>query len=104
MITNFSSVLVPAGWDDVLEDPCTQSWGGVTCSSGVIVDLNLGYLSLAGSLSPSLGFLTGLTSISLGGNAFTGTLPDGLSELVNVQVMLGPFFWRYSVATLFVMA
>ncbi|CAN8269921.1 unnamed protein product [Cochlearia groenlandica] len=70
---------VPVDWNG---DPCmpkNYSWSGVTCSEGPrirIVTLNLTNMGLSGSLAPQVKKLTALSSIWLGNNSLSGSLPD----------------------------
>ncbi|GER25096.1 leucine-rich repeat family protein [Striga asiatica] len=71
-------------------DPCLPSrypWTGVTCSGGSrirVISLNLTSMGLLGSISPSIARLTALSSILLGNNSLTGSIPD-LSTLRGLQ-------------------
>ncbi|ESQ49454.1 hypothetical protein EUTSA_v10020522mg [Eutrema salsugineum] len=73
----------PVDWNG---DPCmpkNYTWSGVTCSEGPrirIVALNLTSMGLSGSLATEVGKLTGLSSIWLGNNSLSGSIPD-LSSL-----------------------
>ncbi|KAJ4955972.1 hypothetical protein NE237_012755 [Protea cynaroides] len=81
----------PSDWHG---DPCLpheNSWTGVTCSDGKqarVIKLNLTNAGLSGSLPPSVSSLTALTHIWLGGNKFTGQIPDlsSLNELVSLRL------------------
>ncbi|PKI51568.1 hypothetical protein CRG98_028040 [Punica granatum] len=79
----------PQDWSG---DPCLPrqySWTGVTCSEGRrvrVVALKLTGMGLSGSLSHSLADLTALTSIALGNNHLSGTIPD-LSSLKGLQIV-----------------
>ncbi|KAL8490779.1 hypothetical protein ACS0TY_022686 [Phlomoides rotata] len=79
----------PADWNG---DPCLPiqySWTGVTCSAGRrirVVSLNLTSMGLYGSISPSISRLTALTSILLGNNGLSRTIPD-LSPLKGLQFL-----------------
>ncbi|KAF2545435.1 hypothetical protein F2Q70_00023918 [Brassica cretica] len=70
---------VPVDWSG---DPCmpkNYSWTGVTCSEGPrirIVALNLTNMGLSGSLAPEVARLTALSSIWLGNNSLSGSIPD----------------------------
>ncbi|KAJ4871901.1 Leucine-rich repeat (LRR) family protein [Raphanus sativus] len=70
---------VPVDWNG---DPCmpkNYSWSGVTCSHGPrirIVALNLTSMGLSGSLAPQVAKLTALSSIWLGNNSLSGSIPD----------------------------
>ncbi|XP_010464165.1 PREDICTED: probable LRR receptor-like serine/threonine-protein kinase At1g67720 [Camelina sativa] len=69
----------PADWNG---DPCfpkNYTWSGVTCSEGPrirIVTLNLTNMGISGSLAPAVTKLTALSSIWLGKNSLSGSLPD----------------------------
>ncbi|PIN07891.1 Non-specific serine/threonine protein kinase [Handroanthus impetiginosus] len=79
----------PADWSG---DPCLPSqysWTGVTCSEGArirVVSLNLTSLNLSGSISSSITRLTALTSILLGNNGLSGTIPD-VSSLKGLEIL-----------------
>lgn len=62
-------------------NPC-DGWTGVTCdASGNIITIVLISYGLTGTISPSLGNLTSLTSLVLSKNALTGPVPDSLTTL-----------------------
>ncbi|KAL9237933.1 hypothetical protein vseg_012424 [Gypsophila vaccaria] len=70
----------PPDWNG---DPCLpkqNSWTGVTCSNTKdfvrVATLNLTGKGIAGSVSPSIGNLTGIIHLWLGNNKLTGPLPD----------------------------
>ncbi|VVA96639.1 unnamed protein product [Arabis nemorensis] len=69
----------PVDWNG---DPCmpkNYSWSGVTCSEGPrirVVALNLTNMALSGSLAPEVSKLTALSSIWLGNNSLSGSIPD----------------------------
>lgn len=79
----------PLDWNG---DPCLPrqySWTGVTCSEGPrirVISLNLSSMGLLGSLSPNIANLTALTSISLGNNSLSGSIPD-LSPLKKLEML-----------------
>ncbi|XP_030470659.1 leucine-rich repeat receptor-like kinase protein THICK TASSEL DWARF1 [Syzygium oleosum] len=80
-------------WDFAAPDPCS-SFAGLTCSlSGRVAVLSLGAggLSgspgLAGSLSPSLARLTGLTQLILSPGIVTGPIPPELGRLPELRVL-----------------
>jgi Leucine-rich repeat (LRR) protein len=62
-----ASWLPGAGWTAMTE-PCATGWTGVSCSGTTVTGLDLGYYDLAGTLPSGLSLLTGLQSLSLGGN------------------------------------
>ncbi|CAE5966296.1 unnamed protein product [Arabidopsis arenosa] len=69
----------PADWSG---DPClpkNYSWSGISCSEGPrirVVALNLTNMGVSGSLAPAVAKLTALSSIWLGNNSLSGSLPD----------------------------
>ncbi|XP_031380651.1 probable LRR receptor-like serine/threonine-protein kinase At1g67720 isoform X1 [Punica granatum] len=69
----------PSDWSG---DPCLpkdHSWTGVTCSDGNlarVVSLNLTGIGLSGTLPSTLGNLTALSTLWLGGNKLSGNIPD----------------------------
>ncbi|XP_073124012.1 probable LRR receptor-like serine/threonine-protein kinase At5g59680 [Henckelia pumila] len=79
----------PADWNG---DPCLPSrysWTGITCTDGPrirVATLNLTSMGLSGSISPSIFRMTALTSISLGNNSLSGTIPD-LSSLIGLEIL-----------------
>ncbi|KAJ0045865.1 hypothetical protein Pint_06562 [Pistacia integerrima] len=70
---------------DTENDPC--SWFGVECSGGKVVILNLKDLCLEGALAPELRRLTHIKSIILRNNSFTGIIPEGFGELMELEVL-----------------
>jgi hypothetical protein len=66
------------------ETPCT--WYGVICQQGHIVDLELYYNQLAGSLPPEIGNLMHLKSLYLDDNHLSGPLPAEIGNLTKLQV------------------
>ncbi|KAF8394420.1 hypothetical protein HHK36_020628 [Tetracentron sinense] len=79
----------PLDWNG---DPCLPhqySWTGVTCSEGPrirVLTLNLSSMGLSGSLSSSIAKMTALTSIWLGKNNLSGSIPD-LSPLKRLEIL-----------------
>ncbi|KAE9607273.1 putative non-specific serine/threonine protein kinase [Lupinus albus] len=82
----------PYDWNG---DPCLpkgNSWTGVSCSQHDLISrvttLNLTNVGLDGSLPATIGNLTSLVHLWLGGNKISGTLPDmsGLHELQTLHL------------------
>ncbi|XP_058069005.1 probable LRR receptor-like serine/threonine-protein kinase At1g67720 [Magnolia sinica] len=79
----------PADWTG---DPCLprqNSWTGVACSQDKfarVISLKLDSLGLSGSLSPSIANLTSVSSISLGDNKLSGSIPD-LSHMKQLKYL-----------------
>ncbi|KAK6913902.1 Malectin-like domain [Dillenia turbinata] len=79
----------PPDWNG---DPCLPSqysWTGITCSTGSrirVISLNLTGMDLSGTLSPSIANLTALSTILLGNNNISGSIPD-LSSLKMLEIL-----------------
>ncbi len=72
-----------SGW---FETPVLDEWDGVTADSlGHVVALDLARNGLKGSLPPSLGSLSQLTTLRVGGNELAGRLPRSLARLALVE-------------------
>ncbi|KAK2353400.1 STRUBBELIG-receptor family [Trifolium repens] len=56
-------------------DPCGQSWTGITCSGNRITEIKLPGHSLSGTLSYNLQSLSALTNLDLSNNNLGGTIP-----------------------------
>ncbi|XP_039144975.1 probable LRR receptor-like serine/threonine-protein kinase At1g67720 [Dioscorea cayenensis subsp. rotundata] len=82
---------VPIDWSG---DPCMpkeSSWTGVSCSEGKfarVVSINLTNFGLVGTLPQSIGKLTAVKRIWLGGNKLHGNIPDMsyLKHLVSLHL------------------
>ncbi|KAL6607760.1 hypothetical protein ACP70R_040823 [Stipagrostis hirtigluma subsp. patula] len=61
------------------DNPC--HWHMVTCNSGHVYFLSLGYQNLSGTLSPAIGKLRMLKSLSLNHNAISGPIPDTIGRM-----------------------
>lgn len=79
----------PSDWNG---DPCLPrpyAWTGVTCSGGPrvrVIALNLTSMGISGSLSPYIANMTALSSVFLGNNNLTGSMPD-LSPLKRLRAL-----------------
>ncbi|XP_071736439.1 protein NSP-INTERACTING KINASE 3-like [Rutidosis leptorrhynchoides] len=72
-------------WDYSSVDPC--SWGMVTCTDGSVSALGLPGQNLSGTLSPAIGNLTNLLSITLQNNALSGPITGAIGKLRNLQTL-----------------
>jgi hypothetical protein len=75
-LLSLMSAILPATWPSGMtgwsntSDPCGAQWTGVTCTGPTVTALDLGYYGLQGSLPPSLGLVSGLQTLTLGGNRY----------------------------------
>ena len=71
-------------------DPCTNSWYGVDCTSGIVGGLRLDTNNLIGTLPTDVEDLTGLTVLRLDNNpSVTGTIPSELGTLPALEYFYG---------------
>ncbi|KAK4387282.1 Receptor kinase-like protein Xa21 [Sesamum angolense] len=68
-------------------DASICNWIGVSCSRQRVTALNFSGFSFLGTVAPSLGNLTFLSSLDLRSNNFTGFIPQELSNLHRLQVI-----------------
>ena len=69
-----------------------DSWHGVTTdSSGRVIELNLSFNQLNGTIPLELGKLTFLEVLGLYGNRLSGTIPSELGKLTNLK---GLYLWN----------
>ncbi|XP_057439744.1 protein STRUBBELIG-RECEPTOR FAMILY 6-like isoform X2 [Lotus japonicus] len=71
------------GWPANGDDPCGQSWKGITCSGNRVTEIKLSNLGLTGTLAYGLQALTSVTSLDMSGNNLIGNIPYQLPP--NVQ-------------------
>lgn len=57
------------------DDPCAQSWKGITCSDNRVTQINLSNLALTGTLPYGLQGFTSLTILDMSNNNLVGTIP-----------------------------
>ncbi|XP_077230690.1 receptor protein kinase TMK1-like [Tasmannia lanceolata] len=68
-------------------DPCMSSWLGISCNGQKVSVINLPNARLNGTLSPSIGNLDSLVSITLAGNNLSGQIPTNFSGLKNLRLL-----------------
>ena len=75
------------GWGSAAGTECT--WTGVVCNEAgtTVIELNLGYNNLVGTLPTELGLLTNLEVFYLPGNEISGTIPSQLGTLSKLRVV-----------------
>ncbi|KAI3744635.1 hypothetical protein L1987_57723 [Smallanthus sonchifolius] len=73
-------------WDLSSVDPC--SWKMVTCTSdGSVFALGMPGQNISGTLSPAIGNLSNLQSITLQNNVFSGPIAGAIGKLWNLQTL-----------------
>ncbi|XP_038707290.1 probable LRR receptor-like serine/threonine-protein kinase At4g29180 [Tripterygium wilfordii] len=83
--------------DDWQGDPYVPRnflWNGLNCSDGIsprIISLNLNSSKLNGNITSSFANLRALYSLDLSYNNFTGSIPEVLASLPNLQILLDLF-------------
>ncbi|XP_068661105.1 protein STRUBBELIG-RECEPTOR FAMILY 7-like [Aristolochia californica] len=108
----YSSLNSPSqltGWSANGDDPCGQSWRGVTCSGKRVTEIKLSGLGLSGSMGYQLASLTSLNildlsnnnlgtqipyqlppnlqQLNLAGNTFNGNLPYSINNMTSLKVL-----------------
>ncbi|CUG89772.1 GP46-like surface antigen, putative, partial [Bodo saltans] len=75
-----------SGWGSPATE-CSQDWYGVDCTGNDVRSVNLAGNNLIGSLPPSWGNLTGLSSLYLHSNQLSGSLPESWGSLSSLQTL-----------------
>ncbi|KAL2345976.1 hypothetical protein Fmac_007261 [Flemingia macrophylla] len=70
------------GWPANGDDPCGQSWKGITCSGNRVTEIKLSNLGLTGTLPYGLQVLSSLTNLDMSSNKLGGTIPYQLPPYV----------------------
>ncbi|EXB64646.1 Protein STRUBBELIG-RECEPTOR FAMILY 6 [Morus notabilis] len=78
MYTSMNSPPQLTGWNANGDDPCGQSWKGVTCSGQRVTEIKLSDLGLSGSFGYQLQSLTSVTILDLSNNNLGGGMPYGI--------------------------
>ncbi|KAH1259644.1 hypothetical protein AAZX31_03G241600 [Glycine max] len=63
------------GWPPNGDDPCGQSWKGITCSGNRVTEIKLSNLGLTGSVPYGLQVLTSLNDLDMSSNRLGGSIP-----------------------------
>lgn len=77
-----------SNWRDTDESPC--KWSGVTCNSPqdqLVVSINLPYMQLGGSISPSIGKLSSLQRLALHQNSLHGIIPNEITNCSQLRAL-----------------
>ncbi|GAB4854127.1 LRR receptor kinase SERK2 [Ancistrocladus abbreviatus] len=70
-------------WNPNQVNPCT--WSNVMCDSNYhVISVTLSYMGFSGYLSPKIGTVTTLTTLSLQGNGITGEIPKEIGNLTGL--------------------
>ncbi|TKY47665.1 LRR receptor serine/threonine-protein kinase [Spatholobus suberectus] len=70
-------------WNKYLVTPCT--WSNVECDqNNNVVRVSLEFMGFTGSLTPRIGALKSLTTLSLQGNSITGDIPKEVGNLTSL--------------------
>ncbi|KAK7397493.1 hypothetical protein VNO78_18668 [Psophocarpus tetragonolobus] len=80
----FQSMNSPSqlGWPANTDDPCGQSWKGITCSGNRVTEIKLSNVRLTGSLPYGLQVMTSLTDLDMSSNSLGGSIPYQLPPYV----------------------
>ncbi|GAB2268814.1 Protein STRUBBELIG-REPTOR FAMILY 6 [Dionaea muscipula] len=78
---NYPSQLT--GWSSSGNDPCGESWKGVTCSGSKVTEIKIPGLGLTGSMGYQMASLTSVNQLDVSNNNLGGSIPYGLPK--NVQ-------------------
>ncbi|CAN6230996.1 unnamed protein product [Urochloa humidicola] len=77
---------IMAMWDIYSVDPCT--WSMVACSADkFVISLQMANNGLSGMLSPSIGNLSHLQTMSLQNNTISGVIPPEIGKLTNLNAL-----------------
>ncbi|KAL8137008.1 hypothetical protein V2J09_003009 [Rumex salicifolius] len=71
-----------SGWSASGNDPCGQSWRGVTCSGSKVTKVKVPSLGLTGSIGFQLQSLSSVTEFDVSNNNLVGSIPYSLPQSV----------------------
>ncbi|XP_052188968.1 probable LRR receptor-like serine/threonine-protein kinase At5g10290 isoform X2 [Diospyros lotus] len=75
-----------ANWYPNQVNPCT--WDKITCDSGNnVISVSLSSMGFSGTLSPKVGVLKTLQTLSLQGNRITGKIPKEFGNLTSLTIL-----------------
>ncbi|XP_077240860.1 protein STRUBBELIG-RECEPTOR FAMILY 6-like isoform X2 [Tasmannia lanceolata] len=94
MYSSLNSPSQLTGWSSTGDDPCGQSWKGVTCSGSAVTEIKLSGMGLTGSLGYQLSSLTSLTSLDVSNNNLGNQIPYQLPPNVQQMNLAGNSFNR----------
>ncbi|KAI7733201.1 hypothetical protein M8C21_006165 [Ambrosia artemisiifolia] len=73
-------------WNQNQVNPCT--WSKVTCDpNNKVVSVSMSFMGFTGSLSPRIGVLSKLATLSLQGNQITGGIPEDYGNLTSLTML-----------------
>ncbi|GAB2222169.1 hypothetical protein Drorol1_Dr00013372 [Drosera rotundifolia] len=82
MYQNLNSPSQLTGWSSSGNDPCGESWKGVTCSGSRVTEIKISGLGLSGNLGYQLSSLTSVNELDVSSNNLAGSIPYGLPHNV----------------------
>ncbi|PHT84042.1 hypothetical protein T459_12485 [Capsicum annuum] len=109
MYSSLNSPRQLSKWTANGDDPCTESWTGITCSGNRVTKIKLSGLGLSGSMGYQLASLTAVTNfdisntnlgnqipyqlppnvqrLNLAANGFNGNIPYSISQMTFLQYL-----------------
>ncbi|XP_068306679.1 LRR receptor-like serine/threonine-protein kinase FEI 2 [Pyrus communis] len=78
---------VLSDWQDSDESPC--KWTGITCHPQElrVISINLPYMQLGGTISPSIGKLSRLQRLALHQNSLHGNIPNEITNCAELRAL-----------------
>ncbi|XP_052188970.1 probable LRR receptor-like serine/threonine-protein kinase At5g10290 isoform X4 [Diospyros lotus] len=74
-----------ANWNPYQVSPC--SWFKITCDGNNVISVSLSSMGFSGTLSPKVGVLKTLRTLSLQGNRITGKIPKEFGNLTSLTTL-----------------